>query len=244
MNMERAKWILSSFRRGSEDERDPMFCEALRQSQGDAELAGWLKEQEFMDATIRAELKHSSLPSDLIGTIRAGVAARRSLRRRRVFLALAACLAVSMSIAALVIGHSSRHDDGIFATCRADMVRFLRRFPRLDLETDRLSEARQWLDTVHGLPEIEVPAGLAGFPTLGCRTLEWRGQRLALVCFAVDGEVVHLILIPKRLAPDGPVGQEPQFARVEGMATAWWARGDLTYLVVSKGSEGFLRKRV
>jgi hypothetical protein len=124
------------------------------------------------------------------------------------------------------------------------MIRFLQQFPRLDLETANLTQARQWLADTRHLQQVQFPTGLTRFPTIGCRTLEWRGHRLGLICFMVDGEVVHFIVIPRSSIPDGPSTSEPQFARVAGETTVAWSRGDLTYLVLSKASEAFLRKRL
>lgn len=244
MNNEEAKAILSCFRPGTEDEHDPMFAEALAQAQNDPELSAWLKEQKAFDGAVSSKLAASSLPQNLLADIQAGVAARRSGRSRNLYLALAASVVLVGAIAAVWLNGSGSRDNSQFAACRAYLVDYLKKFPRLDLETERLSRAREWLAETHHLQQIEIPAGLEKFPTIGCRTLEWHGQKLALVCFMVDGEVVHLILIPETAIPDGPTTSQPQFARVGKMSTVAWRKGDLTYLVLSKAGQKFLRERI
>ncbi|MDE3066257.1 MAG: hypothetical protein KGJ60_01770 [Verrucomicrobiota bacterium] len=246
MNHEQAKEILSAYRPGTDDERDPVFAEALELARRDPELAAWLKDQQAFDAAVRRRLVAVRVAPELLDEIRAGVSRRyRAVYRRREFLtALAACLVLLLTVAGVWWYRQSQRPTTQFAACRRDMVQFLHQFPRLDLETENLAQARQWLADTHHLRQVQIPAGLQRFPTIGCRTIEWRGRSLALVCFVVDGEIVHFILIPRSSIPDGPQTSEPQFARVNGTTTAAWSRGDLTYLVLTKASEKFLRERM
>jgi hypothetical protein len=246
MNIEEAKEILSPFRPGSEDERDPMFAAALDLARRDPELAAWLKERLAFDAVVNRKLESIPVPPALLREIRAGVTLRQHAahRRRELLMALAACLAVLLALAAFLWHRQGQRETTQFAAFRRDMVQFLQSFPRLDLETENLAEARHWLADTRHLLHVQFPAGLERFPTIGCRTLEWHGQSLALVCFMVDGEVVHFIVIPRSSIPDGPQTAQPQFARVAGTTTVAWSRGDLTYLVLSNASESFLRVRM
>jgi len=246
VNRNQAKEILSAFRPGTEDERDPVFVEALQVAQHDSELAAWLMERQAFDSSVKRQLAASPLPSGLLEQIRGGVTLRQmeARHRRQRLMALAACLVLPLTLAALWVYHRSFAEKTQFAACRNEMVHFLQQFPRLDLETANLAQARQWLADTRHLQQVQFPAGLQRFPTIGCRTLEWHGHGLALVCFMVDGEVVHFIVIPRSSIPDGPPTSEPQFARLGRETTVAWSRGDLTYMVLSKASEGFLRKRL
>jgi hypothetical protein len=246
MNREQAKEILSAFRPGTDDERDPVFAEALQLAQRDSELAAWFKERQAFDAAFSRRLEAASVPAELLEKIRAGVVRRQqaAYRRRETLIALAACLILLLGLAGFWWHHQSQRETTQFAACRRDMVQFLQRFPRLDLETESLADARRWLADTHHLQQVQIPAGLQRFPTIGCRTIDWHGRSLALVCFVVDGEIVHFIVIPRSSIPDGPQTPEPQFARVDGTTTAAWSRGNLTYLVLSKASANFLRERM
>jgi hypothetical protein len=246
MNRDKAIEILSAFRPGTEDERDPVFVEALQVAEHDAELAAWLAERKAFDSTVSRRLAASPLPQGLFDQIQAGVTLRQmeARHKRRRLMALAACIVLFLTLAGLWLHHQNFTQTTQFAACRSDMVRFLQQFPRLDLETANLAQTRQWLADTRHLQQVEFPVGLQRFPTIGCRTLEWHGHPLALVCFMVDGEVVHFIVIPRSSIPDGPSNSEPLFARVGGETTMAWSRGDLTYVVLSKASENFLRKRL
>jgi hypothetical protein len=246
MKREQAKEILSAFCPGTDDEQDPLFTEALELARHDPELAAWFKERQAFDAAVSRRLESSPVPPALLAEIRAGVARRQqsAYRRRQVLAALAACLILLLGLTGLWWHHQSQRETTQFAACRRDMVQFLQRFPRLDLETENLADVRRWLANTHHLRQVQVPAGLQRFPTIGCRTLEWHGRSLALVCFMVDGEIVHFIVIPRSSIPDGPQTSEPQFARVDGTTTAAWSRGNLTYLVLTKASAKFLHERM
>jgi len=245
MSRDQAKEILSAFRPGTEDERDPVFIEAMQVAEHDAELAAWLAERQAFDTAVKHRLAASPLPTGLFEQIRIGATRRQTDARhkRQRLMALAACLVLFLTLGGLWMYHRNFQTTQ-FAACRSDIIRFLQQFPRLDLETANLAQARQWLADTRHLQQVQFPAGLTRFPTIGCRTLEWRGHRLGLICFMVDGEVVHFIVIPRSSIPDGPPASEPQFARVAGETTVAWSRGELTYLVLSKASEGFLRKRL
>jgi hypothetical protein len=246
MSRDEAKEILSAFRPGTEDESDPVFVEALQLAEHDRELAAWLTERQAFDSAVKRRLAGSPLPLGLFEEIRIGATLRQTKarhRRQRLF-ALAACLVLFLTLAGLWLHHRNFTEPTQFAACRSEMVRVLQQFPRLDLETANLAQARGWFaDRLH-LLQIQFPAGLQRFPTIGCRTLDWHNHPLGLICFMVDGEVVHFIVIPRSSIPDGPPGSEPQFARVHGETTVAWSRVDLTYLVLSKASEGFLRERL
>jgi hypothetical protein len=246
MSRHEAKEILSAFRPGTEDERDPMFIEALEVAEHDSELAAWLAELQAFDSAVKRKVAVSPLASGLFERIHTGVTLRRAEghQKRLWLMALAASLVLFLMLAGLWLYHRNFAETTQFAACRSDMVRFLQRFPRLDLETASLAQARQWLADTRHLQQVQFPAGLGRFPTIGCRTLEWHGHPLGLVCFMVDGEVVHFIVIPRNRIPDGPASAEPQFARAGGETTVAWSRRGLTYLVLSKASEGFLRERL
>jgi len=246
MSRDQAKEILSAFRPGTEDERDPVFVEALQLAAQDGELSAWLAERQAFDSAFKRRLSASPLPEGLLEQIRIGATLRqtKARQRRRRLLALAACLVLLLTLAGLCLYQWNLTETTQFSACRSDMVDFLQHFPKLDLETANLAQARQWLADTRHLQQVQFPTGLQRFPTIGCRTLEWHGHGLALVCFMVDGEVVHFIVIPRSRIPDGPPTSEPQFARVGRETTVAWSRGDLTYMVLSKASEGFLRKRL
>lgn len=244
MNPEEAKAILSVCRPNGADAKDPRLAEALALLERDAELREWFAAEQAADKLIADKLKAAPLPPDLLERVRTGTAARMASKPRRpvLALALAASFALLGVIAALWLNRAPAPAPGSFAACRADMAQFLRTFPKLDIATDRLPEVRAWLAQQHPLVPANLPKGLEQFPSIGCRTIEWQGKKLALVCFMAEGQAVHVFVMPHSAFPDAELNSTPGFAKVGTQTTASWARDDTLYLVVSAADEAFLRK--
>jgi len=244
VNREAAKIVLAACRPNGADANDPLVAEALALVQRDAELRAWFAAEQAADRAIAAKLKAAPLPEDLLARVRAGTQARLAVRSRRpsLTLAMAASLALLGVIAALWFNRTPSAAPGSFAAYRVDMTQFLRAFPKLDLATDRLPEVRAWLSQQHPLVQGKLPQGMERFPSIGCRTVEWQGQRLALLCFMAEGQVVHVFVMPRTAFPDALLSSAPTFAKVGPQTTASWANDDNLYLVVTQADEALLRK--
>ena len=241
MNREQAKKILQAHRPGGQDAHDPLFREALNQVRRDPQLSAWLDQQTRLDAVIGRKLKQFTAPSGM-RTQFLETSVPRTFRGRGLTLAMAAGLIGLAVLTGLFLTRPHPGRISAFADYRKHMASVLRQFPRLDMETERIVEMREWLATRHALVEVEIPPALARFPGIGCRTLEWRGKEFALLCFMVDGEAVHLFVFRPSDFPEFEFSSSPEFARVTGMTTAAWERGGIVYLSLTKGDEPFLRR--
>lgn len=172
----------------------------------------------------------------------AGSVVAKEGRRYRPALAIAACIALLGLVAGLWLNRAPTAAPGSFAAYRADMAQFLRTFPKLDIATDRLPEVHEWLRQQHPLTQANVPRALEQFPSIGCRTVEWQGKKLALVCFMVEGQVVHLFVMPRNTFPDANTFANPQIAKVGSLNTASWSSGDNQYLLVTQADKALLQK--
>jgi hypothetical protein len=244
VNREEAKILLSACRPNGADGNDLRLAEALALVQRDAELRAWFEAEQAADKAIAAKLKTVPLPDDLLERVRSGTQARLADRSRRpsFTLAMAASLALLGLVAALWLNRPPSVMPGSFAAYRVDMAQFLREFPKLDITTDRLPEVRAWLTQQHPLTRANIPPEFQRFPSIGCRTVEWEGKKLALVCFMVEGQVVHLFVMPRSAFPDAPLNPTPLFAKVGQQNTAGWSNGENLYLVVTQADEALLRK--
>lgn len=162
--------------------------------------------------------------------------------RRRVALAMAASLALLGLIAALWFHRPPAASPGSFAAYRADMARFLEEFPRLDIATDRHAEVRAWMQQRHPLTKANLPKALEHFPSIGCRTVDWQGKQLALVCFMVEGQVVHLFVIPEETFPDAGTHSSPVITRISGQTTASWSNHGIHYLLITSADKSLLER--
>ena len=167
----------------------------------------------------------------------------RRLRTPLVFLAaFAAVLLLHLTLLGLLTFGRFKSPTTEFAAMRADMADFLVKFPKLDLASDQWPEIVQWLARKPALARVEIPPGLKKFPGLGCREVQWRDKRLMLVCFAAQGEIVHLFVVPKAELRDAPIASIATLARVKGWTTANWTRGDVVFLALTRADEEFLNK--
>lgn len=244
MTTQEVKTILHACRDPRRDASDPQIAEALACVEKDPDLQEWFADWQAFDNLLAAKLKAAPLPEGLLEQVNPATHVPARQRRIRYVqpLALAACLMVLGVLAAIWLRPSA--PDGAvpsLVALRADMADFLNEFPRLDLQTDRLEEARLWLAEQHPLTQVSLPADLQSFPTIGCRTVNWQGGKVALVCFMVDGEVVHLLLLPAGALPDGTSGSAPQYASAGRFQTASWVSGETRYLAMTPGDEDLLR---
>ena len=65
MSTEEAKEILAAFRPGTEDERDPIFADALKLMGTNAELKAWFEDTRAFDQLMKVELARVPAPADL-----------------------------------------------------------------------------------------------------------------------------------------------------------------------------------
>lgn len=246
MTKEQAKIILQSCRPGTEDDADPLVAEALDWAERDPELRTWWEAERAVDAAVRRKLKESTVPAGLAERIIGEGGGTRQIGQKAWgrYLALAAGLALLGLLAALFLPRGRPGLKAEFTVFREDMGEFLQVFPKLDLETEKGSEVRQWLAQKSWLTQVEIPPALQRFPSIGCREILWQGKRGALVCFMVDGEVIHLFMLPASAFANSPPGESADFKPAAGLATAAWQRGTTIYLAMTKGKRPFLEKYV
>lgn len=244
MDNTEAKFILQAYRPGGHDADAPEFAAALAQAGRDPELAAWFKEEQALDAAIAARLAAVPVPANLKENILAG---RKVVRvpafwQRGRLLALAAAIAVLLSLGAFWwSGHKS--SAGQFAAYRADMGRFLDNIDHLELQTDDLSKIRHWLGSRQGPSDFVLPPKLEGKPSMGCRVVNWHGQKVTLVCYYLEptgGEKLdelHLLVMDRSALQDPPPAFQPQFAALGRWEAATWSDERHTYLLagLSKG---------
>lgn len=244
MNREEAKSLLVACRPNGADARAPHLVEALALLEQDVELRAWFEAEQAADAAIAAKLKAGPLPEDLLEQIRAGTQARiaRQPRQHSFALAMAAIFMLLGLLAILWLNRAPAEAPGSFAAYRTDMAQFLREFPKLDIATDRLPEVREWLEQQHPLTKVNFPKALEKFPSIGCRTVNWQRKKLALVCFMVEGQVVHLFVLPRNTFPDAGDHSKPLIAKVGSQNTASWSGSDNQYFLVTQADKQLLEK--
>ena len=242
MTSDEAKLPLQAASLGALEPDDPGLIEALEQARRDPELLAWFQNQRAVDSAVAQRLQQVPVPADLADRIVAGLKARRRAKRRRhaLSITLAASLVALLAIGALLSG-VFQSPTTEFTELQADMAELLTTFPTLELATDQWTRMEAWLTNQPGFATARLPAEFQQFPGLGCRGIQWRGKRLLLVCFAAQGEIVHLVVLPGGKLPGAPEDAQPMHSRVKGWSTAGWTRDGIVFLALTRGEQGFLR---
>lgn len=244
MDRHEAKLRLQAFRVGRDDSEDPVFAEALRLARQDPELSHWLQEQQALNHSLSEKLREIPVPEDLKSNILAAyrVSKKQPRIQRREWLALAALFLVLLIPIGKWLNRIRNEGPVTFDAYQHDMVKYLSRGFYLDLATDDPKAIRDWLANEHGFTGYAVPAGLEQYPSIGCRVIRWHSRQSVLICFDVNGELVHLFVIPVSELPDGPASPERSYARIGQWTTASWAEGERCYYVATRGDEQFLKQ--
>lgn len=234
MNNSEAKFILQAYRPGGRDASDPAMAEALAQAARDPELGAWLAREQAHGQAVAAKLGAIQPPAGLRDAILAGGkatgrngTAQKSWWARPAWLPLAAAAAIMLGLTAwwrLAPVHG--------ATLEEFAVNFVGRGFTLQKHSADLAVLKTWLGEQHGpLPEV-LPAKFAELRALGCRTLDFRGREISLVCFERGGKEFHVFVARRDGAPGAP-GGAPQFLHRGKLAAATWTDTKNRYVLVS-----------
>ncbi|HAV65588.1 MAG TPA: hypothetical protein DCY13_24830 [Verrucomicrobiales bacterium] len=244
MDEQQAKFLLQSGRPRPGDAEDPAFLEALKLADANPPLRAWMEEQQALTDSLQRKLGEVPVPADLKQRILAGAAVTRPAphpNRRRWF-AMAAAGALLLGWGGWQLTNRRSGGGTDIAGLRGDMTAFLDGYFSLDLHTRHLDRVKQHLADVHQFTDYQIPTALAGHDSVGCRKLDWNGGRVMLVCFSVDGELVHLFITPRGTLNPVPEPGTRIAARQEGrFATVGWSDEKNLYLVATPGSAEFLR---
>jgi hypothetical protein len=141
----------------------------------------------------------------------------------------------------------SRYDFASFRRVMTGKVVRIGTYPHMDLETNNLSQIRQYLAQNGGQTDYSLPNGLERTPGTGCATFKWHEKKVSMICFNSKGQPknpdLFLFVIDKSaLASTPPVS--PEVSEAGGFSTASWTSGDKTYVLAAAGGQDFIRKHL
>lgn len=237
-----AKTILKARRPDGADDRDALVVEALALAQDDPELLAWHERQRRLDGAIARKIAEAPVPADLRERILRDHRLNSRFVSRPWFrpLALAAAITILISLGLAFYGRNQQPVNEI-AALRQEMSKYLARFPELDLATEQWPDIQRWLRSKPAVTNLSLPNGALKYPGLGCREIRWKDRRVLLVCFAAQGEVVHLLILPgAEMPPDTRQGQI-EFASEGKWETAHWRKDGGDYLLMTRGDLSLLK---
>jgi hypothetical protein len=239
MNTQEAKFILQAYRPGGEDANDPQFAEALQQVKNDPELAKWFAEQTAFDSAMSRALHQVKTPGHLRENILAGGRVTRPAfwSRRAVWWAMAASVLVLLGFGAFRL-NSMRFADYMDKMAAASASSQ----GHVEAKISDLGQIQAWLADRGMETNFVMPTALSGAPTTGCRILDWRGHKVSMVCYTLEGSRhVDLFVAEKSDFMFPPPGGL-HFGKINDLTTAIWSKNDKVYFMIGQGDEVFFRK--
>jgi hypothetical protein len=249
MDNEQSMLILGAYRHTGEDASDPFFADALEQARLDPELAAWFaEERRFAEAMTRA-IRDQQPPehlrqSLLLGNKVVSLHRQRPLWTRPVlWFALAAALALFLGLGILF----QQSEPSVTGPQLARQIIALAESGKITLGkmSGNPDELKSWLATRGSPHDFAIPAGLRGYPGIGCQTYVMNGTKVSLMCFMLDkDQVVHLFVMDEKALEDAP-GEKPSIIREHDTIAATWSVGDKAYLLMGTNvSEETLRRLI
>lgn len=240
MDEQGAKYILNAGHPRGQDAGQEAFREAMDLAGKDPEVSGWVNRQQRLTDSLRTKLNEVPVPAGLKDRILAGAAVSRTPRHwsRSSLLMMAAAFVVLLFVLAWQFFPRSSSGEKSFAGLRQDMAEFLSGYFGLELQSNQLGKLQSHLATEHQFVRYTVPRQLAGKTSVGCRVIDWHGSHVALICFTVNRELVHLMVLPKDELLELPDGIHP--VQQGEWATTGWQDDNNVYLVATRGSPAFL----
>jgi len=252
MNNHEAKQILTLFRPGTADEKDPFFDEARRLAGTDPDLARWLDAHCESYRILREKFRSIQPPAGL----KEQILSERKIHRPsfpsnwRPALALAASVVLLLAIG-FGVWHSRMADR--YTNYRKRMTETALRSYYMEFPSTNQIEIRNFLKSRNSLADYSLPSGLKSATAVGCAVSQWQGNPVSMICFKSSrplnpGDIsdLWLFVVDSKFVANAPEqGQNaPLFARVNKATTATWSSDGKVYLLAAVGDEEFLRKYI
>jgi hypothetical protein len=240
MNPQEAKFILRAHRAdGRHAPDDPVFAEALAETERSPALAEWLAREHALDATVANKLDAIQPPAGLRETILAGSRVSQPTRvwwRQPRWLGLAAGFALAAALP--MAWHLMRTPVLSTGTFAHLTVEDYARREHHHVYTAPLAAIAHALATRPAPFSAGLDLTTASLRDANCTALDLGNRETYEVCFERDGVWFHLYVtrLDRRSAPDHD--RRPVFLQQDALAAAAWTDGEHLYsLVTSYGTE-------
>ena len=235
MTNEEAKLILQAYAPNGRSATDPKFRAALNQVRCSRELADWFANEQAIDSRISNSLIKSLKPR---ASLKCLLLAQRAISRPVAWwskwtyqVALAGCTALLIISSVVWFSHPGPVH---FVTYRDEMSESVAEGIEPVGEVPRdLFQVRGWLAQNELDTSVMMPRGLNDELISSCRVVNWRGNKVYIICYELQNHrTAHLAVINRSALNDAPP-ESPVFDQIGRVATVSWSRGNHTYLIAS-----------
>ncbi len=246
MNRHEAQLLLTAFRPGEGNE-DAAIRSALEFMRGDPELAQWFADSQALDKAIAGRLASVPVPASLKADILAGArASRRKSFWRNGWTWMAAAAAVVVALFASIplatkttvatLGEYRSDVGAAFAQMSAGGFK-----PTLGVKS--MADVAQYVNTQKSpLGNPEKPGGLASVKPLACRVIDWRGQKVSIICVGRDGLEAHVFVVDRKVIRDAGDVDIKAIAKASDYPVAAWEDDKHAYVMVGNTKDTDLAK--
>lgn len=234
---------LSACRPHGQDNDDPLLKEALETLPQRPALMEWFAQEQEFDRKMCKCTCEVPVPDALRSEILAAAKLTTKVPRwqRLPWLATAAAIAL-VGILFTLSERPATAGTPTLAEFETEIVDIFDSMKNqgfgLDHVTGEIANVSAWLGT-QGAPKPYVvkPCTKEARP-FGCRTVTWRGQKVAMVCFGRGDQEAHLFVVLKEALKDTPDQLNPdKVERVEGYPVASWSCRKYVYVMMGDSPE-------
>jgi hypothetical protein len=241
MNDDQIKFLLGACRPGGRDTTDPALADALKQKEQDPKLRAWFERDQAFSAAMAEKLRTVATPAGLREAILAGarLGATTPWWRRRATFAIAAGIAILLSVGSFVFRlarPAGSTDLPEFAMNFAG-----RGFIGLQEHSADVEKLKSWLASQQAPLPARIPPELAQLQSLGCRTVDFQGKNISIICFE-KGREFHLFVARRSDFPGLLASAAPRFNVRRGWASAAWSDESNHYVLVSDAGESAVKR--
>ncbi|MEO6005295.1 MAG: hypothetical protein ABIZ04_22450 [Opitutus sp.] len=221
MNNQEAKFILSAYRANGADANEPLFADALKQTNQDPALGAWFAREQAHDRAMVEKLASLQPPAGLRDAILMGsrVSGRKTSGwKGGLWLATSLAAAVLIVVTASFWPKRSAANEGQLATFALKDA--------IGEKHDVHGAEVKALQTILADPNLKLGRGLAvDFEAMrgsGCRTIAMGGREVFEVCFNRNGAWFHLYAM-REAAPAGVTSGGMVLEKSDKLACATWS---------------------
>ncbi len=243
MNHHEAKFLLRARRPGVADAKDPVFAEALAETEKHPTLRAWLESEATFDRAMAAKLREIQPPPGLRDAILAG--SRASQRqpawwKKPAWLAVAASIAVILTLT-LRFRASGSSTQAFASYALQDLA--VNSAEHANHRPEVAELAARFTNTSLPLPgNVKVDAD--ELRRLGCRTLNFAGHEVFEICFKREGNWYHLYATNVKDFSRGSGDAKALFTTKGRISSTAWKDGDFAYALVTDAGADALRRLI
>lgn len=246
MDKHEAQLLLSACRPGDLDAGDPMIKEALQVAQQDPEMARWFATEQQMDAVISGKLASLPVPGSLKNDILAGMRVQRRQsfwHSRWTWLAAAAAVTLAGYLSfpgkpGPVASLAEYRSDVAAAFASLNATGF-----RPALGVSSMAEVASYVSSQHApLGNPQRPGGLTQVKPVACRVIEWRGQKVSIICVGRNDLEAHVFVVDRHAIRDLGDSIAKDIVRSSDYPVVAWEDKDHAYVMVGNTKTTDLKK--